>query len=294
MQRYELTNGDLTVGFTTFGGTMTSIKDRAGLEYLWQGDKKYWSGQAPVLFPICGSIRGDRATIGEGKETRMPRHGLIRKKEFTLAEKTDRSITFSIENDEEMLEKYPYSFSVSTNYTLNGRRIDVTYTAENKSVEPMPFQIGGHPGFNCPLKAGEDYSDYYLQFEKKETCTVPTQLPESGLVDTKHRTPLLKDTDILNLKHDLFHVDAITLDELSSRSVRLLSKKSDVGVQLDFKEFPYLILWSSANDGPFIAIEPWHGLSTCTDENDIFETKRGVVTAAPGEKKSFHFSITIL
>ena len=25
--------------------------------YLWQGDPEYWSGQAPVLFPICGSVR---------------------------------------------------------------------------------------------------------------------------------------------------------------------------------------------------------------------------------------------
>lgn len=294
MEKYELTNGQLTVGFTTFGGTMTSIRDRSGIEYLWQGDKKYWSGQAPVLFPICGSIRNDEAVIGDGKKTRMPRHGLIRKKEFNLVKKTDSSITFAIENDAEMLEKYPYAFCVETQYALNEKSIDVTYTVENRSKEPMPFQIGGHPGFNCPLKKDESYSDYYVRFVQKENCTVPTQLPESGLVDTKHRIPFLKDTDRLDLSHDLFHVDAITLDELRSRSVRLLSKKSDCGVQLDFQDFPYLILWSSANDGPFLAMEPWHGLSTCTDESDVFEEKRGIVIAAPGERRSFHFTITIL
>lgn len=294
MENYELTNKELTVGFTTFGGTMTSIKDTDGTEYLWQGDKKYWSGQAPVLFPICGSIRNDHAFLRNGKETRMPRHGLIRKKEFSLAGKTDTSITFSIENTAEMLEQFPYAFRVQTNYSLRGKSIVVTYTVENRSAEPMPFQIGGHPGFNCPLRDGESYEDYYLKFEEKENCTVPTQLPESGLVDTQHRTAFLKDTDTLDLRHDLFHVDAITLDELKSRSVRLLSRKSSGGVRLDFPDFPILILWSSANDGPFIALEPWHGISTCTDESDIFEEKRGIVTVAPGEQKSFQFTITVL
>lgn len=294
MEHYELTDGQITVGFTTFGGTMTSIRDTDGTEYLWQGDKTYWSGQAPVLFPICGSIRDDRAEIGEGKETHMPRHGLIRKKEFTLSEKTDKSITFSIENDEQMLEQYPYAFRVSTTYTLDEKSIDVTYTVENRSDKPMPFQIGGHPGFNCPLKQGETFEDYCVEFEKTENCTVPTQLPESGLIDMGHRTPFLQNTKTLDLKHDLFHIDAVTLDELKSRRVKLLSKKSGCGVQLDFADFPYLILWSSANDGPFVAMEPWHGLSTCSDESDVFEEKRGVVTAQPGEKKAFHFTITVL
>lgn len=294
MGTYELTDGRLTVGFTTFGGTMTSIRDKDGTEYLWQGDKKYWSGQAPVLFPICGSIRDDRAVIGNGKETHMPRHGLIRKKEFALYEKTDTAITFVIESNEEMLEKYPYAFRVFTAYTLSGQSIGVTYTIENSSQWDMPFQIGGHPGFNCPLQEDESFEDYVIQFEKKENCTVPTQLPESGLIDMKHRIPFLQDADTLELRHDLFHVDAVTLDELKSRSVKLISKKSGKGVQLDFADFPYLILWSSANDGPFVAMEPWHGLSTCTDEGDVFEDKRGVVTAKPGEKKSFSYRITVL
>lgn len=40
-----------------------------GLEYLWQGDAEYWSGQAPILFPICGSIRDNKAVIGNQKTT---------------------------------------------------------------------------------------------------------------------------------------------------------------------------------------------------------------------------------
>ena len=51
----ELKSEQLRVQFNSFGGALSSIKDAEGLEYLWQGDATYWSGQAPVLFPICGS-----------------------------------------------------------------------------------------------------------------------------------------------------------------------------------------------------------------------------------------------
>ena len=59
----ELKSEQLSVQFNSFGGALSSIKDAEGLEYLWQGDATYWSGQAPVLFPICGSLREDTASI---------------------------------------------------------------------------------------------------------------------------------------------------------------------------------------------------------------------------------------
>ena len=54
-----LKSDQLNVEFQTLGGALSSIKDKDDVEYLWQGDPTYWSGQAPVLFPICGSVRND-------------------------------------------------------------------------------------------------------------------------------------------------------------------------------------------------------------------------------------------
>ena len=64
---YTLKNKKLTVVFESKGATLHSIKDNDGVEYLWEGNPEYWSGQAPVLFPICGSIRDDKAQIGNRK-----------------------------------------------------------------------------------------------------------------------------------------------------------------------------------------------------------------------------------
>ena len=38
-----LKNNDLEVHFKTFGGELSSIRSKEGIEYLWQGDPEYWS-----------------------------------------------------------------------------------------------------------------------------------------------------------------------------------------------------------------------------------------------------------
>lgn len=291
---YTLKNKKLTVVFESKGATLHSIKDNDGVEYLWEGNPEYWSGQAPVLFPICGSIRDDKAQIGNRKQTNMPRHGVVRKKEFKCVEQTENSILFEIESNEEMLAQYPYEFKLGINYILEGKKITTRYIIENKDKEIMPFQIGGHPGFHGPLYKEESYEDYELVFEQKETCTVPTPVTETGLIDMEHRSEFLKDTDTLPLKHDLFSVDAVILDQLKSRAVTLKSKKHNKGIRIDFNQFPYLILWSTAKEADFVALEPWIGLSTCSDEGDKFEEKRNIQYAQAGEVKEYEFHINIL
>lgn len=63
---------------------------------------------------------------------------------------------------------------------------------------------------------------------------------------------------------------------------------------MEFEQFPYLILWSSSNHGNFVAIEPWVGLSTCSDESDVFEEKRNVQFVEGGSSKSYTFTISVL
>ena len=294
-----LKSDQLNVEFQTLGGALSSIKDKDDVEYLWQGDPTYWSGQAPVLFPICGSVRNDTVLYdkedGSQKEGKILRHGLVRKKEFTLVEQTDNSVTFAIEDDEEMYANYPYHFRLEITYTVTGKTIRTQYKIYNKESEKsMPYFIGGHPGFNCPLLDDEVYEDYYLEFEKPETCTVPKPFPESGMLDLKDRNSWLNNQKEIDLNYDFFSYDAVTLDELESRTVALRSRKHDKGLKLDFKEFPNLIVWSTLNKGPFIALEPWSGLSTSIEEGDRLEDKKDVKILKPGRFEQLGFDIEIL
>ena len=293
-----LKNDDLEVQCKTFGGELSSIRSKEGIEYLWQGDPEYWSGQAPVLFPICGSVRNGQVQyhLKDGVKTgQLPRHGLIRKREFELKEQTDHRLVFEITSNDESLQNYPYHFRVEIAYELKGKEITITYRVQNlESDQVMPYFIGGHPAFRCPLLADEDYEDYELIFEKEESCSVPLLFTETGLVDRLQRTPFLDHSPSLPLRHELFEKDAIILDQLASKSVQLLSKKSGKGLKFDFADFENLVLWSTNNKGPFIALEPWTGISTSAEEDDFFEDKKGVIQLAPQETRSHQYRITIL
>lgn len=294
----EIKSDQLTVQFKILGGALSSIKDREGIEYLWQGDATYWSGQAPVLFPICGSLREDTAfySHADGTETKgnIPRHGLVRKKEFELVEQTENSVTFAIEDDENTYQNYPYHFRLEITYLVTGKTVRTQYKIFNKETNKvMPFFIGGHPGFNCPLLDGETYEDYYLEFEKEETCSVPRPFPDTGMLDFQDRSPWLDSQKEVDLSYDLFSVDAVTLDELQSKTIALRSRKHEKGLKVHFQEFSNLIIWSTLNKGPFIALEPWSGLSTSLEEGDHLEDKKNVRLLEPGQVDQIGFDIEI-
>lgn len=290
---FSLKNDNITLEFVAFGGALSSIKDADGLEYLWQGDATYWSGQAPVLFPICGGLRNDQAVL-HGQEISMPRHGLVRKHDFEVLEQNDQSITFSIKSSEDMYAQFPYKFELQIRYDLLEQGVRTNYIVKNLDDKTMPFFVGGHPGFNCPLLPDETYEDYYLEFEEVETMSVPEVYPDSGLIDVSIRSPFMENSKRLDLDYSLFAKDSVALDQLQSRSVKLLSKKHDKGLQLDFADFPYLILWSTTNKGPFIALEPWSGLSSDPSKSDDFLDKDGVRFVEPGQEDILSFDIHIL
>lgn len=97
----------------------------------------------------------------------------------------------------------------------------------------MPYFVGKHPGFNCPLMEGESYEDYYLEFDEVETCTIPSNSRIRVFSIVLDRKPFLVNQKTLDLNYDLFSVDAITLDQLQSRSVALKSRKHDKGLRFE-------------------------------------------------------------
>lgn len=290
---YTISSGSLTVKTHSFGGELASVRDNGGTEYLWQGNPEYWKGQAPVLFPIVGALRGKKAVTKDGKLCCMERHGVARKKEFALEKLEKNSVTFSLFSDAETRERYPFDFRLETEYSLSGRTITVTHTVTNPGKAALPFQIGGHPAFNCPLAPGEAFEDYDVVFEQAETAECPL-MDENGLPQMDRRVPILKGGSVLPVKHELFSRDALIFDSLRSRSVALRSRKTGQGIRVDFPGLNYLLVWSSANGGPFVALEPWSGLGTCSDESDVFEAKRGMCLLAPGTKKKIFYRISVI
>ena len=280
-------NKYLSVGVTTAGGTLTSIK-RDGREYLWQPNPEIWTGQAPICFPICGGLREGKAVTESGKQIELPRHGFARKMEFEPLNASEEKVELRLCSNSETLAKYPFDFELVARYELEGQSLRITYAVTNTGLESMPFFIGGHPAFRCPIMPGERYTDYSVRFEKPEG-DVCRAVPSTGLIDVENRDPAPQDGLELCLSHQLFDFADTIYDRLKSREV-VLEGLSGHGVKVKFPDFDYLVVWSKPA-GDFVALEPWGGLSTCSDEDDVFEHKRGCIVAAPGQTVERSFTV---
>ncbi|CEW05775.1 protein LacX, plasmid [Streptococcus pneumoniae] len=114
------------------------------------------------------------------------------------------------------------------------------------------------------------------------------------MLDFQDRSPWLEGQKEIDLSYDLFSTDAVTLDELQSRTIALRSLKHDKGLKVHFAEFPNLIIWSTLNKGPFIIFEPWSGLSTSLEEGDHLEDKKNVCLLEANQVEELGFEIEVL
>ena len=117
---------------------------------------------------------------------------------------------------------------------------------------------------------------------------------QSCLIDYDVIHFTLDDEDVIPLEHSLFYRDALVFSDLESTCVSLRSRKSGRGVMMEFSDFPMLGIWSAANDGPYVALEPWTGCATAVSESDEFTEKRGMCTLAPGETEELAYTVFVL
>lgn len=94
----ELFYGNTKAKISNLGAELKSFKSD-GVEYIWQGDKHIWNSSAPILFPICSSLK-DNEYIYEGKTYRLPKHGFASNRFFSIEHKTDSSVTFLLKSEE--------------------------------------------------------------------------------------------------------------------------------------------------------------------------------------------------
>ena len=275
----SIAKGRVTAAVDSAGAQLMSLTLDGG-EYLWQRDERFWPRCAPVLFPIVGNIRNDRADSAQG-EIKFGRHGLARNYEHDLIARGDDSLTYELVSSDDTRAKYPYDFCLRMTYRIVDDALEQEFYVENTGDVTLPFVVGGHPAFNVPAPGDDaDFSAYCLKFAKAWSYTSPIST-ETGLLDWQDRFELLDDSDTLPLTHELFDVDTLTFEDVPERTVTLTGPAGH-GMRVDFDGFDYLGVWSAPN-APFVALEPWCGTATRTDEDDVFEHKQGMMFLAPGE-----------
>lgn len=277
---------------STLGAELKSFSS-GGYEYIWNSDPAYWGGSSPFLFPIASNVRNDIVLI-EGKPFSMPKHGFAKNFEWQLEEQQADTAVFSFSQNEETLKSYPFCFTMRASYTIREDGIRLTMEIRNDSDCEMPYCFGTHPGFKIPFEnsPGSSFEDYSIHFEKPEENSSPLYDEAAGQIDVGNRESFLSDSQTLPLRYeDYDRVNTILFDHLNSSWVELRDNRSGRSLRLAFDRFAYIAFWTP--HAPFLCIEPWQGLSACSDEGDDFRGKRGTKILKPGASDTYILDISV-
>lgn len=286
-----LTNQLLTVVIEDAGAQLASIKNREGVEYLWQGDPDIWPRRAPLLFPIIGRLQNSQYTLA-GKPYSIPTHGFCRSAPFTIMEQDQFHAVFQYSDTAETRAVYPFSFVLTVTYTLDGSRLIKTHRVENRSEGEMLYELGGHDGFRAPLAAGENMADYAIRLPGSDAIR-PYGMDAACMITPKGTAYPLKDGR-LPLSPAAYGLDTIILDQPPQAKAVLVDAQDRPRVTLEFRDFPYLGIWTADKpfDTGYICIEPWTALPDAVFVGRGLEDKRGIRTLAAGQSEELTYTAT--
>jgi galactose mutarotase-like enzyme len=285
-----LENDFLKVSISNQGAQLTSFYNKSeNIEQLWQADPAVWPWHAPNLFPIVGGLINDELLV-DSHSYPMKRHGFARHSEFVLLKSDDEQAVFSLPGSEKVRAVYPYKFDFEIMYILIDNALRVTYKVINLDKKPVYFSVGGHPAFNVPFYKGENYEDYYLEFETGEKLTTHLISPD-GMFSGETAAVLLDGNKLWLTKH-LFDNDALVFKNLRTREVCIKSKNHDKSLSVEYPHFNYLGIWAKPG-ADFVCIEPWLGCTDTEGEPKDISKKENIQKLSAGHVFEAAFYISI-
>lgn len=283
-------NEYLTATIAEQGAELQSLKSKAtGLEYIWTGDPAYWGKHAPILFPIVGALKDGTYTY-QGKTYSMPKHGLARISRFTVLQHNADQASLIFQSTPETKAQYPFDFEFIVHYQLTGNTLVTRFEVVNLGAETMFYAVGGHPAFNVPLEAAQNFDDYRMVFETEHAGF---EIPMVGdYVDLAHKLPI--QLDVINLNHELFAQDVRVYEIRGKNQLTLESTTGTHKVTMTYDAMPYVGLWTTyPQAAPFLCIEPWAGIPDDLETSGELSKKVGIESLTSGARASKGFELTI-
>jgi galactose mutarotase-like enzyme len=289
MDHLTLENEKISIAVRSLGAELSSLFHKSkGTQYLWQGDPHYWSGQAPLLFPVVGGLRDDRYQYGNKTYT-LPKHGFARRKKFEFQGGKSEQLSLLLRSDHETRSVYPFDFELWIKYSIEGYTLHAQASVINTSArDDMFFSFGFHPAFNVPLASQTRFEDYFLAFNKDNTAY--SYRLKDALVSDESAVAFTEGR--LELSHGLFENDALIFRGLQSDEIILQSRLTDRLLKFNFENYPYFGIWTKPG-APFLCLEPWHGIADHISHNSRLETKDGIMRLHAGNEWRCSFSVTI-
>ncbi|MGF6312152.1 galactose mutarotase-like enzyme [Bradyrhizobium sp. i1.8.4] len=284
---HTLRGDGIAATILTQGAELSSLRNAEGTELLWQAGPQ-WPRHAPVLFPIVGRLKNDTLRHN-GKTYPMTQHGFARDRRFVSVDQGPRSCKLALVDDAETRARYPFAFRLEVSYTVDGADLDVAFDVINTGDEMLPASLGGHPALNWPLLRGLPKRAYTLTFEKDEPA--PIRRLKDGLMRPQPEPSPVKGR-ALALSEQLFDDDAIILDQVVSASVHFAAAQGPA-IEVSWRGFRELGIWSKPGGAPFLCVEPWHGFASPAEFDGEFADKPGLMRIAPGARRSVSYRIRV-
>jgi len=282
-----ISSDELVARINPLGAELWSLTDRAGQEYMTDADPAFWTGRAPLLFPIVGALNGGHYRLG-GEEYALPKHGFARTSRFELAEHADDRARFRLAESEATLAAYPFRFELEMAFTLAGATLSMVATVRNPAAEPLPFSFGFHPAFAWPLPGGAAKAEHAIVFEREEPQAI-RRIDGDGLVARSEPTPVEDRT--LRLRPELFDDDALIWDRLASRDCSY-GAPGGARLEIAFPDTTMLGVWQKPG-ARYICIEPWAGIADPAGFAGDFRDKPGVIELEARGSRSFRMDVTV-
>ena len=278
----------LVAEISPHGAELTRLRDRDGNDLLWNGCEKWWTGRAPLLFPIVGALPNNTAVI-DGKTFSMRQHGFARNRQFSVVGANLSECTFRLASDDETRRQFPFDFVLEVTFVVEGAALRIGATVVNKSSRAMPVSFGFHPAFRWPLPYGGSRQDHEIRFERPESA--PIRRLTDGLLDLTASREMFEGS-IMPLDDAMFVPGALILDQLQSHAVSF-GVPGKPSIQIRFPNMPHLGVWTKPGAG-FLCVEPWQGYAAPLGFAGELKDKPGGILLAANASTEFAIEICLL
>ena len=279
----------LSVAINPIGAELTSLRDVEGRELMTDADPAFWTGHAPLLFPVVGMPFRETIRV-DGVEYPMKKHGFARHARFAVADVGADQARFVLADSDETRASYPFAFELAVTFRVDGPTLSIDASVINRGPIELPASFGFHPAFAWPLPYGQDRGAHRILFSADEPAALKTIAADGTIAAATRESPL--DGRTLHLADALFEKDALVWDRVRSDKV---TYGAMAGPRLDirFPDTPMLGIWTKPG-AAYVCVEPWHGIADPEGYTGEYRDKPGIFIVPVGGEKRIGMSVTLV
>ena len=224
-------------------------------------DPAWWTGSAPVLFPVIGGLKGGSTRLrGSSTSSRRTASRGQASSRSPGRRKTPRSSLFSPRP--QTREAYPFDFGLKVSFSSGALGDRRPLRGYQHGARRMYFSIGSHPGFqSCLLPAGRWRTTTSFSSGKN---SMVRWFFKDGIIPAGKTEDALDNSRILSLSRSSFDAGIMIFKHPASHEFSIVNSRNR-GHQGDHRRRALRGRLDKTRRRSLPRIEPWHGIPDMSD-----------------------------